>query len=397
MAKCANHTILSQGDKPRSLGPGRHAINGPTMSPLFTSAKQPPATPRATSRWHSATSRVAVSTLLAISPWLGCKQDEGSRLRDRSQPMPNERTVSEVIDPSPGADAPAPVSDEAPAEPTEFVALRLAMPQDQTYSVTTVAMVELPLVNQPMGWAREERFSFEDCTGDGMERACTIRHDYTAFEGQPPAGPLLEADELKIRDVTSRHSITATGYREGPTQLQTDDRELDPGLAESLATIHRLYCIRFPKEPIGVGAKWNDSCQTFDRGVAVTRNLLWELSELRDDAEVGKRAELRGIGEYVVPGPKGDRKGTVEMILYFFVDHGEPHLLRERRSVPVSEQRGAHTKETVSIQFSKVLQGDPARTVRTDGRPFPTGAHTDDQTDDQTAGPEASASTPNER
>lgn len=322
--------------------------------------------------------------LLSLATSLGCKRDESSRLRERSQTVttpaeaPRGDAGSAPASASP-AERPASPADDvtdanAPPPDGEYVSLRLALPQGETYRMTTVAMVELPMVNQPVGYAREESLTFEDCIGDGVERACTLRHRYTAFEAQPPTGPLLEADERKVQGVTSLHRITATGFRDGETELKDDASDLDPGIRENLTSIHRLYCIRFPKEPVAVGAKWNDVCHTFDRGVAVTRNLLWELSELSedpDDPDMGKRAELRGIGEYVVPGPKGERKGTVEMVLYFFVDHGEPHLLRERRSIPVSAERGAFTKETVSIQFAKVLEGEPERVVRTDGRPFP--------------------------
>jgi hypothetical protein len=312
--------------------------------------------------------------LLSLATSLGCKDDAGSGLRDRSQPVtPASHGTKATPAPASSDPAPSPTADYTPpTDPDAFVTLRFAMPDGEAYSVTTVAMVELPMVNRPVGWAREERFEFENCTGEGVDRSCTLRHEYVAFEGQPPTGPLLEADELKVRNVTSRHEITAAGFREGETRLELSEGEIEPDLRESLASIHRLYCIRFPKEPVAVGAKWNDTCQTFDRGVAVTRNLLWELSELSDDPEGGKRAELRGIGEYVVPGSDGERKGTVEMILYFFVEAGEPHLLRERRTIPVSEERGAHTKETVNIQFAKMLEGDRERLVRTDGRPFPT-------------------------
>jgi hypothetical protein len=332
---------------------------------------------------------VAYIALGSLS-WLGCKHDESSSLRDRS--TPTERTPG--VAPTEPRPTDAPTEPATPSDPedagplSELVTLALAMPEGREYRVTTFAMVELPMVNKPVGWAREERISFEDCTGDGLERACSVRHASLKFEGQPPTGAILEADERKVRGVTSLHAITATGYREGETRLEVEG-ELDASLRETLASIHRLYCIRFPKEPIGVGAKWNDTCRTFDRGVAITRNLAWELSELTDDPEEGKRAELRAIGEYVVPGDDGDRKGTVEMILYFFVDHGEPHLLRERRSIPVSEQRGAYTKETINIQFAKVDPQDPERLVRTDERPFPTAQAGADAEPDQAPEPES--------
>ena len=314
---------------------------------------------------------------IAFTTGAGCKnEDEPSRLRDRSQPVVE-------VEPPPGADPQSPAEAQPPVAPAqeepyapppdaEYVTLRLAMPTDETYRITTVAMVELPMVNQPTGWAREEQIVFEDCKGEGVDRTCVLKHRSTAFEGQPPTGPLLEADERKVQPVTSRHAITAGGFRNGETALELDDGELDPELGGRLAEIHRLYCIRFPKEPVTVGAKWTDQCRTFDRGDAVTRKVQWELSELSDDPEGGKRAELRGIGEYLVPGPKGERKGTVEIIFYFFVDAGEPHLIRERRSIPVSAERGAYTKEMLNIQFAKMREGEP-NGVRTDGKPFPTG------------------------
>jgi hypothetical protein len=334
--------------------------------------------------------RIAL-TIVAITAVIGlaCKQDESSSLRDRSQPIVE-------VDPSASASAPEASAEgepaTAPPEDAELVSLRLALPQDETYRVTTVAMVELPMVNQPVGWAREEQITFESCDGEGEGRGCTLRHRSTAFEGQPPTGPMLEADERKVQPVTSRHRMTAVGFRDGPTELEIDaSAEVEADLEASLAAVHRFYCIRFPKQPVGVGAKWNDTCQTFDRGIAVTRRVLWELSELSDDPDdpdAGKRAELRGIGEYLVPGPKGERKGTVETIFYFFVDEGEPHLIRERRSVPVSAERGAYTKETINIQFAKVVAGEPQQVVRTDGKPFPESAPASE------AAPEASEATP---
>lgn len=346
-------------------------------------------------------SRAVAGITAAVALVGACKdEDASSRLKERSQPLatpvsptgtPMKSPTRDEAEPAatrppegPAATSPAASTPDAsqptdvivegsePPPDAERIQLRLALPEGQTYRVTTVAMVELPMVGQPTGYAREENIVFERCKGDGVDRVCTLRHRYSKFEAEPPTGPLLEEDERRVQPFTSRHELTATGYREGKTRLEGGPPDADEkSFVQDLASVHRFYCLRFPKDPVAVGAKWKDECRTFDRGVAVTRRVLWELTELTDDPVSGKRAELRAVGEYIVPGSQGERKGTIEIIFYLFAERGEPHLLRERRSIPVSAERGAYTKNTVNIQFAKVSDEDPERVMRTDGQPFP--------------------------
>ena len=335
---------------------------------------------------------VAMSWLLAAGG-MSCEREESSGLAARSEPGANPEQV-ELPKPSkfpassqdkPEADASAegepssspatgPSSGEPvqtqPAPDAERVPLALAMDDDLEYVVTTVGMLELPMVSgKPTGYAREERIRLDDCTGDGTQRTCRVEHRYTQFQAEPPTGRLLENDEARVAGLTTLHRIGADGARIGATQVQGDAAAA--GVQAQLTEVHRLYCIRFPTEPIAVGAKWKSRCKTFTGGRVVQREVQWELSELSRDEDGKRRAELRMVGETVSPDDEGKpRKGTVQGVLYFFVDLGKPHILRELHTTPIAEGKAAFIKRTLNHQFAHPVPGKPDELLRTDGKPL---------------------------
>ena len=93
---------------------------------------------------------------------------------------------------------------------------------------------------------------------------------------------------------------------------------------------------------------------------------MWELSELTDDPDgLGRRAELTAVGKYLESG----KEGNIQATLFFYVDLGQPHVLRERISVSLGE-KGLKTVTNLSHAFGKVLPGKPEKVVQVSGRPF---------------------------
>ena len=137
----------------------------------------------------------------------------------------------------------------------------------------------------------------------------------------------------------------------------------------SLREVHRFFCLRFPEEPIGVGAKWKDICHLRTGGVIDTREVIWELTNLSTDAKGRRRADFTYLGNYSAPGEPTPRTGTVQGILYFFLDSGEPHLIKEQivtRREPTSQFQ---TVTTISYQFGKFATDKKGKetVLRTDG------------------------------
>ena len=56
-------------------------------------------------------------------------------------------------------------------------------------------------------------------------------------------------------------------------------------------------------------------------------------------------------------------------ILYFFVDRGQPHLLRLRTVVPLDAGSKLSTTTTLNVQFA--TRTTDGAVVRTDDQPFP--------------------------
>lgn len=300
-----------------------------------------------------------------------CHRDDDSSLQRRADAR--DATPTEPAAPAaattPPAGAPAKPSTEAPPTDAKYVELRLALDPEVEYRVTTVGMIAFPMVASQTGFAREEHLVLSECLGEGFDRACTVQHRYGRFEAEPPAGKLVEADEARVRDLVTRHGITASGLRVGTTTVDGPEAAKRSEIGRQLANVHRFYCLRFPSEPVAVGAKWADECSFVHGGVVATQKVAWELSKLDEDPIAGTRAELTVVGELVAPGKSGERRGTVQGTLYFFVDRGQPHVLRLRTSLPLDAGGKVATTTTLNVQFARV-RPDGAL-VRTDDQPFP--------------------------
>lgn len=254
------------------------------------------------------------------------------------------------------------------------VTLRLALADDAVYRVTTIGMLQLPLFNQPTGFAREEEVRLRDCAGEGQARRCTVVHSYRHYDAEPPTGDGLERDEATVAGLTSTHGIDATGLRTTATTLEgpEEQREAKPGA--DLATAHRFYCIRFPDEPVGEGATWTDTCRMRQSGKIVTRELTWQVQTI-EDSEEGTRVTLQYAGTVFREDSKKSnarQRGQVKGDLLFFADAGEPHLMRERLVFTLDAAKGVVTNTQLRYQFAKVTTDEKgAETlVRTDGKPY---------------------------
>jgi hypothetical protein len=281
---------------------------------------------------------------------------------------------------TPTATTPAPVPTAVPAgqltaEPpagTELFPVRLALKDASAYQITTIGMVAFTGV-KPSGFAREERVELDTCEGEGEARRCRLTHRYVHFEAEPPNGRIFEGDEKKVDKLVTRHTLRSNGARDGDVEISgpAEQQESKDGLA--MREAHRFFCIRFPDAPIGVGAKWKDTCHMRTAGVIDTREVIWELTNLSTDAKGRRRADFTYLGNYSAPGEPTPRTGTVQGILYFFLDSGEPHLIKEQivtRREPTSQFQ---TVTTISYQFGKFATDKKGKetVLRTDGEPFP--------------------------
>lgn len=303
---------------------------------------------------------------------------EPSNLEKRSAPaFTPADTKTATPPPAPTAPPPAPASEPgaltaAPPPGTELVPVRLALADASVYRVTTIGNVAMGGLMAPTAYAREEQLELDACSGEGEARRCSVTHRYRKFEAEPPAGKIYEADEKQVADLVTRHTLLATGARDGATVVTGPAERADTPSGKALADVHRFYCIRFPGVPIGVGAKWRDRCHMRTGGVVDTRDVVWELTKL-ETVDGQRRAELTYLGEYTSPGPNGDRKGTVSGVLYFMVDAGEPHLLREAIQLTLANGAAALVTTTLAYQFARVTSDEKGaeKLVRTDGAEFP--------------------------
>ncbi|PCC68300.1 hypothetical protein SAMN02745121_05132 [Nannocystis exedens] len=251
--------------------------------------------------------------------------------------------------------------------------IRLALREGTNYRVTTIGNIRFGSLVQPTGFAREERLSLKDCDGEGFTRACTLEHRYVNFEAEPPNGKFLANDEKVVDQLVTSHRLLATGERPGTTTVTGPKEQAEAKPGQALVDANRFFCIRFPEQAIGVGAKWRSKCQMRSGGVIDTRDVLWELKKLERDPDTGLRAELSYIGEYTSPGAKTSLEGVVRGTLLFFVDAGEPHLLREEFTTATDKASKYVTHTTLAYQFAKLVPGPDGKeaAVRTDGKPFP--------------------------
>ena len=259
-----------------------------------------------------------------------------------------------------------------PPEGTELLPVRLALKDDSVYQITTLGMVGFTGI-QPSGYAREERIELDACTGADQARRCRLTHRYVHFEAEPPNGKIYAADEQRVDKLVTRHALLASGAREGNTEIEGPAEQLDSPSGKALGEVHRFFCLRFPDEPIGVGAKWKDICHLRTGGVIDTREVVWELTNLSKDAEGRRRAEFTYVGRYTAPSESGDRTGTVVGMLYFLLDAGEPHLLREKIVTRFDPESQFQTSTTISYQFARLVKDKTGKEtpMRTDGEPFP--------------------------
>ncbi len=249
------------------------------------------------------------------------------------------------------------------------VTLRLALPDDTTYRVTTVGMIKYPAMPKSTGFAREELIKLRECTGEGASRSCQLEHSIQNFEAEPPYGRFIAADEAPARELTTRYRIDATGKRLGESVVEAPPETADSDKVKALAKVEFFYCMRFPEVPVGVGAAWQTSCVIRNDGRVSTREATWEVANIEENTDDGHtRVELRVLGTASTVNARGESKGTFGGTLFFFADIGEPHLLREEISTMVAKEGGIRTSARLNYQFAK-MQGDTA--VRTDGQPFP--------------------------
>jgi hypothetical protein len=337
-----------------------------------------------------------VPLALALSSAIGCqkeselaKMDEGEK---RADSAPEGTTVSPPDTVQPTNDVEQPTGDVGqigggwpvdangvpipakdgtaklltPGADEGRVLLRLALADGAHYRVTTIGMLKLPVVTKTTGFAREEDIELGDCKGEGAQRSCLLTHRYRGYEAEPPTGAGLEADEHQVAALVTSHRIDASGLRLTDTAVQG---ETSPSLTAQLTELHRLYCIRLPAEPVGLGATWRDVCRVREGGSLVTSELTWRLAKL-EDAEDGRRAELEFAGRAQRLDLKGKlADGEVNGKLYLWVDAGEPHLMIEQFEFVIDASKRLSTGTHLSFQFAK-LGEDGEQLIRTDGKPF---------------------------
>ncbi len=261
------------------------------------------------------------------------------------------------------------------AEPppgTELMHVHLALKDASVYQVMTIGMITFTSV-KPNGYAREERLELDQCSGEGSARQCRVTHRYVNFEAEPPSGRIFEADEAQVRGLVTRHTLRATGTRDGKTLVEGPDEQVNSPAGQALVEVHRFYCLNFPEVPIGVGAKWKDTCHMRTGGVVDTREVIWEFTNLRTDDKGQRQAEFTYLGRYSTPGPKGERTGTVQGVLYFLLDAGEPHMINEQITIQATAIGQFHTTTTSRYQFARLVTDKRGKetAVRSDGVPFP--------------------------
>lgn len=253
----------------------------------------------------------------------------------------------------------------SPGAEDQRVTLRLALADETRYRITTIGMLKLPLLDKPIGFAREEDLRLADCTGEDSGRTCLLTHAYRNFEAEPPTGDALEQDEALVAKLETSHRIDASGLRLTETAIHGT---IESPAAQALGQVHRLYCLRLPSEAVGVGATWRDTCRIRLGGQIVTREVVWRLAKLESTDE-GTRAELEYAGRVRrVDAKAGVQSGEIKGVLLFWADAGEPHLLREKVVFVLDAQRGLNTSTDLRFSFAKL--GSKDELIRTDGKAF---------------------------
>lgn len=340
----------------------------------------PPMTPakarRSTRGWRS--------LAFVFASLLACRRGESTLAQRSAGDQPSAKnpadddpkaTAKADAKPDPKAEAKPDAKAEPSASqgPGELVDLWIDLDPKKRFRILTVGMLTLPLVNRPAGFAREETITPRDCTGEKAARTCTIEHTFDKFEAEPPTGRILEQGEKRFDGVTSSHGIDARGLKLGDATIVGPAGPpdfADTELGKSLVPLHRLACVRLPSEPVGIGAKWSDSCALVFGGQLARMDVAWELTALSDDPISGKRAELSMVGKLIITDDDdGERTGVVEGKLYFFVDAHAPHILRLLGKVPLGAGQKLETETSLNLQFGHV--DDKGVVTRTDGQPMP--------------------------
>lgn len=256
---------------------------------------------------------------------------------------------------------------DAPPDDAERVSLYLALDEPTTYEMTSIGMVKFSMVQAPVGFARRERVTLDNCQGEGATRSCKASHRYFNFESELP---ILQEDEARVSELTTAHTLGANGIRTGTTAVDGPEAALESDAGKALADVHRFYCLRFPDEPVAVGAKWKDDCVTRSGGQPTKRQVMWELSKLDDDpGGLGKRAELSVVGKVTRPDAKGvPREGTLQGRLLFLVDRHQPFRYQERIVVKTDDAGKMESRTDVATQFALVTPGKPEKIVLTNGQ-----------------------------
>lgn len=280
------------------------------------------------------------------------------------------QTADEAETTKPGALDPEALKDNLePPEGARTAMLQLALEEGTKYRLTAVGFIRLPAVLKPTGFATESELTLSDCSGEGADRQCSLTHQFTNFEAEKPFDKQIGADHGRVADVVATHPIKADGAKVGPTELSGDTSKLREDEGDGYAEIHQMLCLRLPSKPVAEGASWNTECSVRRGGMLADRKLRWEVLTIEDDPEGGERVELGFRGTHQVDNSEGVLlDGAVEGTVFFFVDEGEPHLYRERFTVP-SASGASKTSTTITIQFAKV--DDKGNATRTDGKPFP--------------------------
>ncbi len=335
---------------------------------------------------------VLTAVLVAAPLWTAActpaETPEGSSLAEKAAQAEAAQGAKPPAEP-PKADASEASAPEASAPPSpspagllkpgatdKTVSLRLALPDDTTYRVTTVGMIQYPSMPNATGFARQESLRIQACEGEGAERSCELEHKVEKFEAEPPYGRFITADEAPARDLTTRYRIGADGRRQGASTQEAAPEVADTPQVKALAEVDLFYCIHFPEVPVGVGAAWTTTCTIRNDGRVSQREATWEVASIDENGDDGHtRVELRVMGATSTKNERGESQGTFAGTLFFLSDIGEPHLLREEIATAVAQDGGVRTKARLNYQFAKV-KGDGV--VRTDGEPFPEAPETPD-------------------
>jgi hypothetical protein len=187
------------------------------------------------------------------------------------------------------------------------------------------------------------------------------------YEAEGQAGKILEGDEARVAGVALRRSMDVHGKTSADAELEGEPAATTSAEAQVLLETHPFYCLRFPTEAVGIGAKWNDTCKRRVGGVVGTREVVWELAKLEPGApETGRRAELSYVGRYTEPTADGkERRGTVQGAVFFLVDRGEPYMIREQITVDVDPANALRTLTQLNHTFMHPRSGKPGK----DGKP----------------------------